>query len=572
MNAKEECRRWVNSHTVDEYTKAEAITMMVDDEKLESAFGTTLSFGTAGLRGIMGTGTNRMNLYTVKQATKGIADYIVSLGAEAMNRGIVIAHDSRNNGIEFTEATALTLCAAGIKTYVFDELRPTPELSFAVRKLNTIMGINITASHNPKEYNGYKVYFEDGAQIAGDLADTLQGLILKVDALTVPTMDKAEAVQKGLYVEVGRDFDEQYLAAVLAEQINLDDISDEAKSLKVVYTPFHGAGYRLVPMVMDRLNINVFPVDEQMIPDGNFSTLRSPNPEDKDGFALGMEKAKEVGADLIIATDPDADRVGVGCLDKQGNITLLNGNQIGALLTDFIITRLRATGTCPAHPALVTTIVSTRMAKKICKENGVDYFECLTGFKYIGEHIKQFEKTGEHTYMFGFEESYGYLKGTYARDKDSVVATMLIAQMAMYYKDKDMTLPQALAALYKKYGYFDEKTISVVIGGTDPKANMTRIMKDLRAKLPQSVGGHKALKVGDFLAGVYTAPDGTQTPTGLPGSDVLHFTMDNGATCIIRPSGTEPKIKLYVLVEGNTPAECTAKIDEYIEAFGELLK
>ena len=571
MILREECRKWVNSHAVDELTKAQAIAMMDDEEQLQSCFGSSLTYGTAGLRGIMGPGTNRMNINTVSRATRGIGNYIVSLGPEYMERGVVIAHDSRNNGVAFTEATALTLCAMGIKTYVFDELRPTPELSFAVRRLGCIMGINITASHNPKEYNGYKVYYEDGAQIAGELADLLQKNIAQVDPLNVERMDRKQAEAEGLYNLIGGEIDEAYLDSVLAEQLDMSDLSKEAKELKVVYTPFHGTGYRLVPMALRRLGINVVTVDEQMIPDGNFSTLRSPNPEEKDGFTVGIAKAEEVGADLIIATDPDADRVGVGCLDASGEISLLTGNQIGVLLVDFIARRLQATGKLPAKPAVVTTIVSTRMAEKICQTLGLHYFECLTGFKYIGEHIAEFEKSGEYTFMLGFEESYGYLKGTYARDKDAVVATMLIAQMAMFYKDQAMTLPQALEALYEKYGFYEEQVISITIGGNDPSENMARIMSAIREHLPTEVGGVRVSRVGDFKKGEYIEGECT-VPTGLPRSDVLNFAMEDGCTVIIRPSGTEPKVKLYILTCGDSHEECAAKVTLYKKEFGEMLK
>jgi len=571
MNLREECRKWVNSYSVDEMTKAQAIAIIDDEEQLQSCFGSSLAFGTAGLRGIMGPGTNRMNINTVARATRGIGNYIVSLGQEYMDRGVVIAHDSRNQGVAFTEATALTLCAMGIKTYVFDELRPTPELSFAVRKLGCIIGINITASHNPKEYNGYKVYYEDGAQIAGELADLLQKTISEVDPLNVERMNKEQAVEAGLYNLIGGDVDEAYLASVLAEQLDMSDLSEEAKELKVVYTPFHGTGYRLVPLALRRLGINVVPVDEQMIPNGDFPTLRSPNPEEKDGFKLGIAKAKEVGADLIIATDPDADRVGVGCLDEKGEITLLTGNQIGVLLVDFIARRLKATGKLPEKPAVVTTIVSTRMAEKICKDLGLHYFECLTGFKYIGEHIADFEKSGEYTFMLGFEESYGYLKGTYARDKDAVVATMLIAQMAMFYKDQNMTLPQALEALYKTYGHYEEQVISITIGGTDPTGNMARIMSSIRENLPTTVGGVAVKRVGDFKKGEYFEGENVY-PTGLPKSDVLHFLMEDGCTVVVRPSGTEPKVKLYILTSGSSHEDCAAKVELYKKEFGEMLK
>ncbi len=571
MSLRDVCQQWIDSPAVDEITKAQAMQIIDDEEQLESAFGTSLTFGTGGLRGIMGVGTNRMNINTVSRATKGIGDYIVSLGKEFMDRGVVIAFDSRLCGPAFADATALTLCALGIKAYVFDELRPTPELSFAVRELGTIMGINITASHNPKEYNGYKVYYEDGGQITGELAEHLQQNIAAVDPLGVEQMDKEAAMAKGLYNVVGKEIDEKYLAAVLNEQLDMSDLSEQAKALKVVYTAFHGTGYRLVPAVLKALNINVYPVEEQMIPDGNFPTLRSPNPEEKDGFKLGVAKAKAVGADLIIATDPDADRVGVGCLDKEGEITLLTGNQIGALLIDFIARRLKETGKLPASPAVVTTIVSTRMAKTICEKLGLAYFECLTGFKYIGEHIADFEKTGEHTFMLGFEESYGYLKGTYVRDKDSVVSTMLIAQMAMYYKEKNMTLPQAMQALYEEYGYFYENTISVKIGGSNPTENMSRIMSGLRADLPTVIGDVKVQKVGDFKEGKFFEGDNSY-PTGLPQSDVLHFTMEDGCTVIIRPSGTEPKVKLYILTGGESKEYCMKKLEFYQKEFGQLLQ
>ncbi len=570
MNYAEECKKWVISHAVDEYTKAQAILMLDDEEQLKSCFGSSLSFGTAGLRGIMGPGTNRMNIITVCRATKGIGDYIVSLGKEYMERGVVIAHDSRNNGVKFAEATALTLCAMGIKAYIFDELRPTPELSFAVRHLNAIIGINITASHNPKEYNGYKVYYEDGAQITGELADEIQKNITKVDPLSVERMNKQEAIAQGLYQVIGEEIDKAYLAAVFAERLDLSDISDAAKKLKVVYTPFHGTGYRLIPTLLKQMDINVFPVDQQMIPDGEFPTLASPNPEEKAGFALGIERAKEVGADLIIATDPDADRVGVGCLDAKGEITLLTGNQIGVLLIDFIARRLHDKGALPENAAVVTSIVSTRMAKAICEKLGLKYCECLTGFKYIGEYIAEFEKSGAYQFMFGFEESYGYLKGTYARDKDAVVATMLISQMAMYYKDHNMSLPQALEALYKEYGYYKEDVLSITIGGTDPKANMDATMRRLRVALPDEVGGVKVERVGDFKRGEYIA-GGEVSPTGLPLSDMLHFTMADGSTVIIRPSGTEPKVKLYILTNGTDQEDCEKKSALYKKEFGALL-
>lgn len=570
MDYKKEYSRWLTFEGMEKSLRDEMLTM--SDQNKEASFGNQLAFGTGGLRGIMGAGTNRMNIYTVRQATKGFANYICSLGEEAKKRGVVIAHDSRNQGETFAEATALTLCAAGITAYVFDELRPTPELSFAVRHLGAIAGINITASHNPKEYNGYKAYFEDGAQLAGELADKVQAEMQKVDPLQVSVMDKKAALSAGLYKEIGKEVDEAYLAAVLAEKLPLKDISEEAKQLKVVYTPFHGTGYRLVPEVLRRLNISVVPVEAQMTPDGNFPTLRSPNPEEKDGFAMGMAVAKEVGADLILATDPDADRVGVGCLDETGEVCLLNGNQIGLLLTDFIINRLKEAGTLPQNPAVVTTIVSSRMTEKICKAQDVAYFECLTGFKYIGEYIAKFEQSGSNSYIFGFEESYGCLKGSYARDKDAVIAVMMIAQMAIYYKNRQMTLPQAMEELYKTYGYYDEKTVSVVIGGTDPNARMRELMAALRADLPREIAGKRVEEITDILQGYSVDADGNKKTIDLPKSDVLRFCFGDGTTVIIRPSGTEPKVKLYVLASGATLLECKEKLELYANAFGALLK
>ncbi len=570
MDYKKEYSRWLTFDGMETSLRAEMLTM--SDQNKEASFGKQLAFGTGGLRGIMGAGTNRMNIYTVRQATKGFANYISSLGEDAKKRGVVIAHDSRNQGEAFAEATALSLCAAGITAYIFDELRPTPELSFAVRYLGAIAGINITASHNPKEYNGYKAYFEDGAQLAGELADKVQAEMQKVDPLTVAVMDKETALSAGLYKVIGKEIDEAYLAAVLAEKLPLTDISEEAKNLKVVYTPFHGTGYRLVPEVLQRLNISVVPVEAQMTPDGDFPTLRSPNPEEKDGFAMGVAVAKEVGADLILATDPDADRVGVGCLDENGEICLLNGNQIGLLLTNFIINRLKEAGQLPKDPAVVTTIVSSRMTEKICLSQNVSYFECLTGFKYIGEYIAKFEQSGSNSYIFGFEESYGCLKGSYARDKDAVVAVMMIAQMAIYYKNRQMTLPQAMEELYKKYGYYDEKTVSVVIGGTDPNARMGELMAALRADLPKEIAGNKVEEITDILQGYSVDAAGNKTDIALPKSDVLRFCFGDGSTVIIRPSGTEPKVKLYVLTRGNSLADCKEKIELYAAAFGDLLK
>ena len=571
MRHLEQYNRWLQFNELDSRLKADLITAHGNDDEIQSRFGCDLAFGTAGLRGVMGAGTNRMNIYTVRRASKGFGNYIVSLGKEAMDRGIIIAYDCRNNGKTFAMETALTVAALGIKVRLFDALRPTPELSFAIRAMNAIGGVNITASHNPREYNGYKVYFEDGAQISGEQADFILNEMQKVDPLNVKTITEAEAIEKGLLEYIGAEVDAMYIERVLQEQMPLN-IAEEAKKLSIVYTPFHGTGYKLVPEIFKALGANAFFVEKQMIPDGDFPTVKSPNPEEKEGFVPGIELAKKVGADLIIATDPDADRVGVAALVGD-QVTLFTGNQIAALLIDFIIQVQKENGTLPVNSAVISTIVSSKMPKKICAENGVSYFEVLTGFKYIGEMMNRFKEEDSHQFLLGFEESYGYLAGDYARDKDAVVASMLIAQMAMYYKNKNKNLVQALEILYKTYGYFEEKTVSFKIEAVMPQQRMDEIMSGLRGEIPAEMGGKKILEFRDYKAElVKDLSTGKERSTGLPKSDVLYYIFADGTHVAIRPSGTEPKVKAYFMASGENRFDCHNKVETYEAIFGELLK
>lgn len=566
-----EYERWLGFYELDGRLKAELIAVHGNEDEIRSRFGCDLVFGTGGLRGLMGAGTNRMNIYTVRRASRGFGNYIVNLGQEAMDRGIVIAYDCRNNGKRFALETALTMCALGIHVRLFDALRPTPELSFAIRDFGAIGGVNITASHNPKEYNGYKAYFEDGAQLSGDQADFILGEMQKVDPLQVEIMPEQQARESGLLEIIGEETDRRYLDRVLAERLPLPELKPEAKRLSIVYTPFHGTGYRLVPEIFRALGANVSFVEEQMVPDGDFPTLKSPNPEEKEGFTLGLELARKTGADLIIATDPDADRVGVAALTGD-TVTLFTGNQMAALLVDFLITVEKEAGILPAHPAVVSTIVSSKLPKKICQQNGVAYFEVLTGFKYIGEMMERFKEEGTYEYLFGFEESYGYLKGDYARDKDSLVASMLIAQMAMYYKNKNKNLVQALEILYKKYGYFEEETVSFKIEAVMPQQRMDEIMANLRGNIPAAMGGKRIVEFRDYQKHLIRSLEtGEERETGLPTSNVLYFIFEDGTHVVVRPSGTEPKVKAYFLTSGENRFDCRSKIEAYEAIFGELL-
>ncbi len=552
----------MNSEIVDNSTKKELAEIASNEKEKEFRFFKNLEFGTGGLRGTMNAGTNAMNVYTVAHATQGLANLILDEKGE--NMGVVVARDSRNNSEIFAKVTASVLAANGIKVYFFESLRPTPVLSFAIRELSCMAGVNITASHNPKEYNGYKVYWQDGAQLSLDQAERVSGYIEKTDIFDgVRKCDFDSAVKNGKIIIVGTEIDDTYIENVTAQSIDKNAIKDVADELKIVYTPLHGAGYRLVPEVLRLSGVkHLYTVWQQMIIDGDFPSVSSPNPEYPEGYALGIALAEKVGSDLIIATDPDADRCGIMARNDKGEFVTMTGNQCGALLLDYILTAYENTGTMPEAPYAVKTIVTTEIATKICKEHGVELFNVLTGFKFIGEVIKNHDDKGIGHYLFGFEESYGYLKGTYTRDKDSVVAAMLITEMAAYYKKKGMTLYNALVQMYDKYGYYGESTVTVTYKGMDGANKIRALMDKIRNAPPADIAGLKVVESRDYLTETVTnILTGEKTPTGLPVSNVLYFATEGGNVVVIRPSGTEPKIKLYLLVNGKTESECAQVLE-----------
>ena len=523
MTYRENYLRWLDSDKVDEATKAELRSIADNDEEIKFRFVKDLEFGTAGLRGIMVAGTNAMNVYTVAHATQGLASLINKLGKA--DRGVAVGYDSRNNSKLFAETAARVLAANGVKVKLFKGIRPTPVLSFAVRELNCIAGINITASHNPKQYNGYKAYWEDGAQLPPDHAKTVSEFIAAADIFDdVKLVSLSEGLGSGKIEYIPDEFDEKYMAKVIAEAVNPDVIAKVADELKIVYTPLHGTGYRIVPEVLRRVGLkNVYPVEEQMVIDGNFPTVKFPNPEYPEVFELGIKLAEKIGSDLIIATDPDADRTGIMSRDKSGKFVCLTGNQVGALLLDYIIRAYESTK-MPENPYAVKTIVTTEMVTEICRVHNVKLHNVLTGFKFIGEVIKKYEVTGHDNFIFGFEESYGYLKGTYARDKDSVVATMLITEMAAYYKTKGMTLCDAMESLYETYGRFGEGTSNIYMEGLDGLERMGKLMDKLRNDPPSELAGYKVIERRDYLRDtVLDIATGKVTSTGLPTSNVLYF-------------------------------------------------
>ena len=563
-----EYERWLSSPVLSDGERAELLSIKDDEEKKALRFSSPMDFGTAGLRSTMYMGIGCMNRFTVAETTRGIAALIKSSGGEA--RGVAIAYDSRNNSREFAKTAASVLAGAGVKSYIFDDIRPTPELSFAVRKLGTLAGINITASHNPKEYNGYKAYWEDGAQLAPEQAAIVSREREAFDVLDVSgIMNYDEGIRAGLIVELGTDFDEIYLSEVLDTAINGSAVREVADELKVVYTPLHGAGYRLVPEAARRMGIkNLYTVASQMTPDGNFPTVAKPNPEYSDVFRDGIEIANRVGSDLVIATDPDADRVGVMTRTSDGSFKTITGNQMGALLLDYVIKARRATGTMPSEPYCVKSIVSTDMAYKIAKENGIKLYDVLTGFKFIGEVMTNNERSGNTDgFLLGFEESYGYLLGSYARDKDAVEATMLILEMTAYYKKEGKTLSDALALLFEKYGFYGERVVDIYMEGLDGIEKRKRVMGGLRENPPTEIGGVAVVSVGDYKDGVVTSlVDGKTAPTGQPASDVLYYTLENEDKIIFRPSGTEPKVKIYILAHDVAADTLSEKIERYATA------
>ncbi len=547
---REEYEYWLASDVVDEKTKEELKAIEGNDLEIEGRFKAMLTFGTAGLRGIMGAGIGMMNVYTVRYATQGLANLIIANGGQIggespEGNGVAIAHDSRNNSRLFAEEAAAVLAANGIKVYIFDDMRPTPELSFAVRETGSIAGINITASHNPKEYNGYKAYWADGAQLGPEHADIVSAEIAKVDIFKdVKTMDYDKAVAEGLIEILGDEMDEIYIGKVMETSITHKYIDQVAKDMKIVFTPFHGAGYKLVPEILKRQGYGaIIPVEEQMIPDGNFPTVKSPNPENTEGFALAIEYAKKNDAELVIGVDPDSDRCGAVVKAKDG-YKILSGNQEACLMLDYIFTVRKELGKMPEKPFVCKSIVSTVMADKIAADNGVKMYDVLTGFKFIGEKIKDLDENGDEHFLFGFEESIGFLGGSYARDKDAVYAAMMMAEMACYYKAQGMSVYDGLMALYKKYGYFVENTESTVFAGFDSAERREAVMARIRENAPEEIG-LKVESVTDYLGDV----------PGFTKSNVLFYKLADGCAVAVRPSGTEPKIKTYVMAQGATADE-----------------
>ena len=564
MTYLENYKLWLNSPALTEAERQELRDIADNDDEIKIRFTSGLTFGTAGLRGTMKTGMNAMNVYTVAQATQGLATLIHKEGRAA--DGVAVAYDCRNNSELFARVSAEVLAAADIPVYIFDALRPTPELSFALRELKCVAGINITASHNPKQYNGYKAYWEDGAQLPPEHANTVYEEICKIDIFNdVKRVDFDTAVAEGKIKILGSEMDELYLAQVQAQAVNPNAVKAVADELKIVYSPLHGTGHKLIPEILTRTGIkHLYKVEEQFVIDGDFPTVSKPNPEYAEVFELGIAIANSVGSNLVVATDPDADRVGVVARTKDGSFKTITGNQMGALLIDYIITAYEETGTMPDQPYVVKSIVSSELATKICEAHGVEMFNVLTGFKFIGEVIKNHEATGEGSYIFGFEESYGYLKGTYARDKDAVVATMLICEMTAYYHAKGMTLYDALEGLYAKYGFCLEQNVEIYMDGVDGPAKMAALLDGMRQNTPSELGGIKVVTFGDYSAQTFTTVEtGEKTSTELPASNVLSFKLANGDVVIVRPSGTEPKVKFYFMVSAPDRDTAVANIENY---------
>ncbi len=573
MSYMEEFNFWMNDNYFDEDTKKELKGIENNQTEVEDRFYKELEFGTGGLRGVIGAGTNRMNIYTVRKATQGLANYILKQGGE--KKGVAIAYDSRFMSPEFADEAALCLSANGIKTYVFDALRPTPELSFALRKLGCISGIVVTASHNPPEYNGYKVYWEDGAQVTAPKDKEIIEEVKNVtDYHTVKTMKKEDAVKNGLYQVIGQEIDDAYMVELKKQIIHPQVITDMADDIKIVYTPFHGTGNIPVRRILSELGFkNVYVVPEQELPDPKFTTLDYPNPEDPKAFTLALKLAKEKNADIVLATDPDADRLGIYALDtKSGEYIPFTGNMSGMLIAEYILRERTLMGTMPVNPAMVKTIVTTNMADNIAKDYNVKLIEVLTGFKYIGEQIKLFEQTGKNHYVFGLEESYGCLAGTHARDKDAIVAVMCLCEVAAWCKKNGKTVWDQMLELYEKYGYFKEDLYTITLKGIDGSKQIASIMDKLRSNPPKELGDLKVVAVRDYESGKVTnCETGKLTDTGLPKSNVLYFDLTNDSWCCARPSGTEPKIKFYIGVKGKSLEDAATKNEKLTEALKSIL-
>ena len=560
--------QWLKDFAADADTVADLKAIADDPKEIEDRFYTELSFGTAGMRGVLGAGMNRMNRYNVRRATKALAKVLKDAGQG--DRGVVIAYDSRRFSKEFAKDTALVLAQEGVKAFLFDALRPVPILSFGVRHLKAAAGVVITASHNPKQYNGYKVYGENGAQVREEAADAITAEIAKLDYKDCTMMDEQEALSKGLLQYIGNaEVDDAYIAQVKTLCLQPELMAREGKNLSIVYTPIHGSGNVPVRRLLGELGINVSVVKEQEMPDTEFSTVEVPNPEFPEALSMAMKLANEVKADAIFGTDPDCDRLGVAVRDRTGNFQVLTGNQIGCILLHYILSTREKLGTLPKNGAVCKSIVSTSLANSICERYGVEMFEVLTGFKYIGDKIHEFGKTGSHTFLFGFEESHGYLSSTFVRDKDGVNASLLIAEAAAACKAEGMNLYEYIHKIYREFGRYTNKTFSTRLPGKHGKARMAEIMKNLRENPPKELGGFKVIAVRDYQARTRTA-DGVVEPIALPKSNVLYFELEGGCWVCVRPSGTEPKIKLYVNACAPTKEEAN-EINERLHIAGEAL-
>ena len=574
MDYLKEYERWCTEPSFDEETKKELLGIKGNDEEIKDRFYKELEFGTAGLRGVIGMGTNRMNKYTVGKATQGLANYIIEQGTQ--DKGVAISYDSRRMSDEFSLQTALILNANGIKTYLFEKLRPVPELSFAVRQLGCTAGIMITASHNPPKYNGYKVYWDDGSQI---VAPRDKDIIAKVRAISdfkeIKTISKEEAVKKGLFNVVGTEMDDKYINTLKSLVLNPEIVREEGKKLKIVYTPLHGTGNTVTSKLLKELGFeNVYVVPEQEKPDGNFPTVDYPNPEDKKAFKLALELAKKVDADVVLANDPDADRLGIYAKDtKTGEYMTYTGNMSALLIAEYRISQMKEKGLLPADGMFITTIVSSELAKAIAKNYGLECIEVLTGFKNIGAVIKKAEEKKDKTYVFGFEESYGCLIGDYARDKDGISAVMSLCEAAAYYKSKGMTLWDQMIKIYEKYGFYKEDQVSIVLEGADGAEKIKSMMTNMRNNLPEKIGKYKVIEFKDVeLDEIKNLITGEQRKTGLPKSNVLYYELENNAWCCVRPSGTEPKIKLYMGVKADSMESAEKDLEELKDAMVKLVK
>ena len=574
MSYRENYENWLNSPVLSQEEKAELEAIRGDEKEIESRFFDQLAFGTAGLRGTMGVGLYRMNVHVIRHATQAFAQVILEEGPEAAARGVAVCFDCRNNSGLFAREAACVMAGNGIPVRLFQALRPTPELSFAVREYGCIAGINVTASHNPKEYNGYKVYWEDGAQLPPKHADEVARKMRELDVFTsVKTMDYNEAVSQGKITLLGEETDERFLSNVM-EQVNDKAVVEQmADTFKMVYTPFHGTGYQLIPEALKRLGMkHVICVPEQMVIDGNFPTVASPNPENPEGFYLAVDLAKANDADFILGSDPDADRVGIMVRTSDGEFKVLTGNQTGVLLLDYLIGAKRRTGKMPENPVALKTIVTTEMARKVAEVNGLKCYDTFTGFKFLAEKKDKLEHSGEGKVIFSYEESYGYMLGDYVRDKDAVSASVELTEMAAWYASQGMTLYDALQALFEKYGYYGEKTLNLVMPGLDGLKKMADLMAGLRTQPPVEIAGVAVREQKDYQDGsVVRVSDGVRSAMELSGSNVLRYEMADGTSLIVRPSGTEPKVKVYILANGESKAACDEKVAKYA-AWAETLK